>query len=333
MDFPGFFMLGLWADGFLGALFTRSVWFTVTIFSLYHFIFSWYMGAIVAGELLFHHVVTTLALTTIGAIVGVSYAWALRLPQLFPTEVFFPGQRKLKRGKTVTEVILSHTSFGNLVFPLSLLTAIGGVFYIVKLTPGILGTPIDSPEFLALGIVLLIVGALVFLAIVIDSAWPHSPFPGSKLLYFDSERYPSYLALFYGLVLVLLLAPNTIIDFLSDEFPVWPTGVALAVILVLYLVLYAILKASSPLALMFDERGRERRFTAFVVVTALVHIVTGLVFWGVDVITESDPQILFVILSSVSVVWVLASFPFAWYIVPSYISQRRRVLAEKSLTK
>lgn len=308
MDFPGFLLMSVWSYGFLGALFTRSVWFPVAIFAIFHYIIAWNMGAMVSGEAKFHHIVTVLAMVTIGSIVGIMYAWALRLPQLYPVEVFLPRRTNIRP--------YVKTAFGNLIFPASLLMATIGIYYIFRITPGILGTPIDSQEFLVLGIILLTFGALILLGIVIDSAFLLSPFPWSKLLYHDSQRYPPYLALFYGLVLAILLTPNAINDFLIETFPIWPIGVVVAINTVLYLLLYSILRVSRPLANIFDKRGNERRFTAFVAVTALVHIVTLLVFWGVSVITESDPQIIFVILSSVSVVWFLAAFPLRGYIVP-----------------
>ena len=205
-----------------------------------------------------------------GWILGIIFIWALRPPRLINIEIMD------EKGKF--SILFVLITIGGVMVAAS-------AFFLHKDFEDLN----DNAE-LAIGIILVVIGGLLFLIPLIALTRSKIALPGIQ--YTNNGR-ATLMALLY--MIVILVTP-AIYDFLAPipSLSKWHGAILLAVIFVLYVLLYPYLLLVNSLSSKFGPRGKNDffhwRIFYFVLFGGLIHFTYVLVTWIVDIETGDQTK-------------------------------------------
>ncbi len=273
-----FLIVAWFVYGFLGVIWTSNIWFALGVpFIILINIFwpAFHVGDTVENQIIFHVVFTGVLL--MGWILGLVFLIVLKPKQI---------------------VNIDWTDKDNKNTPVLTFISIG----VLLITTGIVLLIVDWPSLsdvqeIAIGITLVVIGGLILLISIILAYQGRK----NKVMLVSVAALPLF---------VLLLVTPVIYEFLPliPAVAKWRGLILIAVLIVIYIPLYWILKLIFVNILKQDETPKlkeklEGQLKEFVIFSALIHITYILAMWIVDITTGTDTLPLVITAAVVVLVW------------------------------
>ncbi len=293
-----FVQLEFFVYGFILVIWTHSLWFPLAIISILWFGMSW--TAVHRKdddkEQFEFHVYTFLEII-FGIWTGFWFLWALKTPKWWDIRIIRPNNFKIT---AVTTLIIIGTIFINL-----------GYLYVNGNFEGV-----SKDVAKGVGIALIVIGAILFIGTLIY-AW----------VSFANVGY-GRLTVKYFLPLAVLISTPAIYDFLAlAGFDKWHGAVLLAALVVIYFLMYFYIvkvkvkvKIGKDLKMAYyNDDDDEKKVVIFLSFSFVIHFVTMLAGWLVDINTGSRVIPLVITIGSLTAFWTI----FLIFIALVFFPERR----------
>ncbi len=271
-----FAQLEFFTYGFIGVVWTRSLWFTLAITHVLWFGISWtgiHRNDPDANQFAFHVFINISML--LGVWTGAWWLWAFRTP-------FWIDTRFVRDDGLLMPVVPGIAA--------SALTIVLGYFY----ANGNFSETVPQATALGVGITLLVVGTVLFVGLFVY-AW---------ITHHDAQR--GRMNVKYLIPMMVLFATSAIYDFLFlGGFDVWHGAVLVASLIVIYALIYVYIVAWKPSGEqeVYTEKGEV---VLFVVGTGVIHTGTMFIAWLVDIGTDRDVEPVVATIGAMTIVWTVA---------------------------
>jgi hypothetical protein len=298
---------GLWTAALVGTVFTHDPFFAIAVFALVHYISVWPVNpvSLMGPGINFVFIVRMLVFVVYGTI-GYTLAWAMKSPVLFPTQLS-------DRRHSLSTMRFTPAAY---ILALSITFGLWSVLvftqYYFRLAPwgiGILGIT----AHVAWGIV----GFLFFVAFILTIlvfTWIGKESVMTLRYNGESARggWRGQLLVWYVVLLVLLLGPQAIWDFLTPPtgaiIPFWASGlITVAVEALIYVAAYFFLTRVYDI----DNSGFSKQYSGvnirnFLIILGSVQVGTGLLYILVGSFTTTFEQLDWLMLGLTLIVAIVA---------------------------
>ena len=278
-------LTGVWVSGYLGGVFTGTLWFAPAIFMYVHFVL---MGLAILSDPpmtddeLIEFRLRAVAFVFMGNFVGAVVSWTLSLPVLFPVSI-----------KDLT----NRGTLGTSLLTISLMLAITGF---VTAT-GTINKGFGEEEAVVWAVLFVLIIVAIVVITILD--------PPGRLWYPLKMRYylpteDHRLTLFYAVYVILLSVPQALYDF-NPDIPWWPGLVTLAIQFALYAVLawiYVFMNVDSDRFLVPARTNVSP--VIFVVVTGSIHLMHALALIITKETHDGDIPIFTQVNGGLTLLWI-----------------------------